>query len=177
MISCENVRFILTIPPFPAVIVGICTENEYERIKLALDAKHESSLRELCRAIGADFPESTPIGICEAALGKYVEGIDKYCRERMDLYEIPKLPVFFEEQPDEEELRMPIITIAENAIHEYTGLDFREIGELDVLTYRMYLADAIKLRILRRKDGKGKEYLNKCYDAMHALAGCEEEEV
>ncbi len=31
----------------------------------------------------------------------------------------------------------------------------------------MLLADAVKFKVLNRADGKGKEFLNECYDFMH----------
>ena len=45
-------------------------------------------------------------------------------------------------------------------MYEHSGLSFDKIAELDILDFRMLLADAVKYRVLNRSDGKGREFPN-----------------
>ena len=54
-----------------------------------------------------------------------------------------------------------INTIEEKLISEYTGLNFLEIENLDVIEYWVYLRDAVIYRYNETEEGQ--EYLEKCW--------------
>jgi len=52
-------------------------------------------------------------------------------------------------------------TLEEKIVREYTGFDFRELGELDVFEYWLYLRDAVVYNYSQTKEGR--DYLEQCW--------------
>ena len=96
-------------------------------------------------------------------MAAYREAVEKYCEDNIDIFGLPKSFGM----DSGEECRLPVITYGERLVYEHSGLSFDKIAELDILDFRMLLADAVKYRVLNRSDGKGREFLNECYDFMH----------
>ena len=121
----------------------------------------------LSSILAAITPEAklSVIGITGAVklIKTYREAVEKYCEDNIDIFGLPKSFGM----DSGEECRLPVVTYAERLVYEHSGLPFDKISELDILDFRMLLADAVKYRVLNRSDGKGKEFLNECYDFMH----------
>ena len=147
--------------------VGTCDKSTYDKIVLAVSAgvsTNETYFELAERIIGKRPRLATAAGCC-AFLRRYREMLDDYIDGSIDFMRIPEKPDFGKSKT--QEVKFPISTCGERFVMEHTGLNFIEIGELDIIEYRLFLADAVKMRILRREDGKGGEYLNECYNFMH----------
>ena len=62
---------------------------------------------------------------------------------------------------EEKKTYYEITTTELKMIHDYSGLSFNEIYELDCITYRLLLRDSI-IHGLQQSD-EGREYLEKCW--------------
>ena len=54
-------------------------------------------------------------------------------------------------------------TISDKVVNEYTGLNFEEIGQLNIFVYWQYLRDAVIYN--HSTTDEGHEYLDKCWSA------------
>lgn len=157
--------FTLSCPPFGEVRARVCSKGVYDKIQYLLT----TGSGDISEIMGEIPVENLPGNICLTYttcfefLTNYRNAVEKYCEENIDIFGIPKKEEFETEEP----VRLPLVTVSERLVYEHTGINFREIDELDILDYRLLLADAMKWRILQRQDGKGREYLNECYDCMH----------
>ena len=157
--------FTLPCPPVGTVRGRTCRKSTFDRIILALNS---SFTAEEMRSLLTEISPDTDFGImgltgARLFLGEYRNAVEKYCEDNVDIFGIPK--AFGTDSGGH--CRLPVITYAERLVYEHSGLNFFQIAELDVLDYRMLLADAVKYRILQREDGKGREFLNECYSFMH----------
>ncbi len=156
----EKPVFPVTLPPVGIINVPVCSKHTWDVINIA------RSGREIKRAayLLAEIPEDMPIqSLCEFVSG-YIKAVNDYCEDFADIYGIPDKPDF---EHDEEETKLPVLTFGERIVREHTGFDFDRINELDILDYKLLLADACKIKILGRSDGSGKAYLNECWEFMH----------
>ncbi|UKI16004.1 MAG: hypothetical protein L6V87_09935 [Ruminococcus sp.] len=80
--------------------------------------------------------------LCEFVSG-YIKAVNDYCEDFADIYGIPDKPDF---EHDEEETKLPVLTFGERIVREHTGFDFDRINELDILDYKLLLADACKIK-------------------------------
>lgn len=156
----EKPVFPVILPPVGVLEVPVCSKHTWDVIGIA------RSDREIKRAAGllADIPEGMPAVSLRAFVDGYIKAVNEYCDAAVDIYGIPDKPDF---EHDEEETRLPVLTFGEHIVREHTGFDFDRINELDILDYKLLLADACKLKILGRSDGSGKQYLNECWEYMH----------
>lgn len=158
--------FMLPCPPLGAVGAHICRKITFDRI-IILSGEAVGSAEDMKEVISEIAPEAnfSAMGITGASLfiKKYREAVEKYCEDNIDIFGLPQTFCM----DCGEKCKLPVITYGERLVHEHSGLSFSEIAELDVLDYRMLLADAVKFKVLNRADGKGKEFLNECYDFMH----------
>lgn len=160
----EKPVFKIDVPPLGVKSVPICSKGIWDQLVLSAESDSERDIRRSAEAL-SDFPDHVPVSVLKKFICNYKEIVEKYCDIYKDIFMIPEKPDF--ESDDNEKIRLPVITFGESVVAEYTGFDFDRINELDILDYRMLLADACKLKILRRADGEGKKYLNECYDYMH----------
>lgn len=157
--------FMLPCPPIGAVRGCICSKRIYDRIIFTAGGNVDrKALSGILAAIAPDAKLSV-IGITGAVklIKAYREAIEKYCEDNIDIFGLPKSFGM----DSGEECRLPVVTYAERLVYEHSGLSFDKISDLDILDFRMLLADAVKYKMLNRSDGKGKEFLNECYDFMH----------
>ena len=157
--------FMLPCPPVGAVMGRICSKRTYDRIMLAAGGGLD---REALSAILSEIAPDADIraiGITGTMklMAAYREAVEKYCEDNIGIFGLPKAFGM----DGGEECRLPVITYGERLVYEHSGLSFDKIAELDILDFRMLLADAVKYRVLNRSDGKGREFLNECYDFMH----------
>lgn len=59
------------------------------------------------------------------------------------------------------EIYFEVYTAADKIVHDYTGLDFLAIEELDLVTYLIYFRDGVIHRHLQTVEGQ--EYLKNCW--------------
>lgn len=161
----EKPVFTLSCPPFGEVRAGVCRKITYDRIEFFLNGGGAARVREIMREILPEFDfENVTVTTAFVFLTAYKNAIDEYCEKNKDIFEVPEKVDFSEEK---EKLKLPVVTSAERLVYEHSGLNFAAINELDILDFKMLLADSVKISILSRMDGKGREYLNECYDCMH----------
>lgn len=153
---------------FGMIGIPICSKADWDFLIYAVALKQQKTLSEAVRRLGLQLPEHTPQKLLESILVQYRDAVEEYCESNMDIFNIPENLDF--DTMNEEKLKLPILTFGESMVREHTGFDFEKINQLDILDYRMLLADAMKLKMLRRADGKGKEYLNECYNCMHKIS-------
>lgn len=155
--------FTLSCPPFGEVRARACRKIIFDEIVYFLSGGGTDHGR-LIKEIAVDkLPDNISLATAAVFLNAYRNAVEEYCEENIDIFGIPR-KLDFEEH---EKIKLPVITASERLVHEHSGLDLFRINELDILDYRLLLADSVKLNILERADGKGKEYLNECYDCMH----------
>ena len=158
--------FNVPLPPVGRIRVPVCSKSVWDTLIISLSG-NDDMLRMAAKLLFANIPDDMPAASLREFTEGYISGIEEYCKENADIFMIPEKPDF---EHDEVPLKLPIMTFGESVVKEHTGFDFDRISELDILDYRMLLADACKLRMLRRADGKGREYLNECYDFMHGVS-------
>ncbi|MGN0665394.1 MAG: hypothetical protein ACI4KF_02580 [Huintestinicola sp.] len=165
--SMSKPEFLLPCPPLGMVRAAVCSKGTYDIIRVICEGC--GSPVQIKRAIEeiSDI-DAALLGIAAgtAFLRAYRDTLESYCDRNKDFYAFPERLDF--EAMNAEKSKLPIMTWAENLVHLHTGLNFREIAELDILDYRLLFADAVKLTILSRADGEGKKHLNECYDYMHS---------
>lgn len=154
---------------YGVIRIPVCSKADWDYLIYALAMDSQSQCVEAIKRIGVtDIPDSAPAFIIKRVLSNYKAFILKFCEDYLDIFEVPDKPDFDGEFA--EKLKTTIFTFEQNYIHNHTGLNFLQIQQLNILEYKMLLADAVKLKILSRADGKGKEYLNECYNAMHKIS-------
>lgn len=159
--------FRLTVLPFGVFNIPTCSKACWDKLCESLDLNDGAGLTEVLKGLIPKLPESTPMSIKQRIGTDYREKVEEYCEQLKDLYEVPSKVDF---EHDDKPIKLPITTYGESIVKDHTGFNFDEIDKLSVLEYRMLLADAVKLRILRRSDGKGAEYLQECYNSMHQIS-------
>lgn len=159
----EKPVFKIPLIPVGMMSVPVCSKGIWDALIFSRCGKGEM-LRKTAKALCKDIPDNMPLSSLREFADRYIDCVNEYCKANCDFFSLPEKPDF---EHDEEPLKLPVLTTGENLVKEHTGFDFDRINELDILDYRTLLADACKLRILRRADGKGREYLNECYDFMH----------
>lgn len=161
----EKPVFTLSCPPFGEVRARVCRKITFDKIAYFLSggrAEYDKIVREIPMQ---DIPDNFTVTLATAFvfLSNYRNVVEEYCEKNTDIFGIPQRLDF----EDREKIKLPIVTASERLVREHSGLSFSQINELDILDYRLLLADSVKLNILERADGKGREYLNECYDCMH----------
>lgn len=159
--------FKINLRPYGIISVPVCSKSTWDTLIYAMSTLNRTKLYEAAKALYPDLPENIPDVSVIVFLDEYMDQVEEYCKINIDIFGIPEKPDF---DKTEEKLKLPIITYNTHIVQEYTGLDFERINELDILDFRMLLADAVKVIILRRADGKGTEYLNECYNFMHKIS-------
>lgn len=154
--------FALSCPPLGYIRAEVCRKRTFEQLKIGGNSE------EFFSEIAVDFPPGLINDVTKKAfISSYIDAVEDYIKNNSDIFEIPHKDDF---ESDSECLKLPVPTYSERLVYEHTGLNFSEINELNYLEYRLLLAGAVKVRILRREDGKGTEYLNECYECMHKIS-------
>ncbi|MCM1523820.1 MAG: hypothetical protein NC120_05120 [Ruminococcus sp.] len=171
MLKADTPKIIAGLQPYGDVDCNICSVEMWEAVIKALQYNIADKMLHITAALIKEMPCKMLLkSSCKAFLLNYVKAVNNYCENNIDMYMQPECCEFdFEKNEADEKLLMPVFTYEEHTVAEYTGLSFKEISQLDIFTYRLYLADALKVNILKRADGTGKEYLNKCYRYMHQI--------
>lgn len=74
--------------------------------------------------------------------------------------ELPKLKIPYYPSGDDKG-HYEVNTLEEKIVSEYTGYNFKEIEDLDIFLYWLYLRDAVIYNC--NKTEKGREYLENCW--------------
>lgn len=160
--SFKMPSFLLPLPPLGYIRAEVCSKGTFEQLKIGVNSE------KIFSEIAADVPSELINDVTKKAfISSYIDAVEDYIKSNSDIFEIPHKDDF---ESNSECLKLPVPTYSERLVYEHTGLNFAEINELNYLEYRLLLADAIKVRILRREDGKGTEYLNECYECMHHIS-------
>ena len=154
--------------------VRICTKGQWEDLLIALKTKDEATLRTWVLGMTDKVSAYAPPIVYEVFCEAYKQGIDNIVETYSDFYALPYTPydpeIVERGCSTTEKMELPIATYTEGLVREHTGLDFLQIQDLDILTYKLYLSDAMKLRILNaRGSKKGTVYLNECYRFAHKI--------
>lgn len=75
--------------------------------------------------------------------------------------ELKKLKIPYYPDDKEDKGHYEVNTMEEKIVSEYTGYSFREIENLDVIEYWLYLRDAVIYNCMKTE--KGQEYLENCW--------------
>ena len=95
---------------------------------------------------------------------KYLAAIDSFVKDNADYLSVPTDG----KDNSTEECRLKILTMPEKLAADYTGLNFMELLDLDIIDFDLIVADAYKHMIMANKPDAVK-YLNGCYAYMHDL--------
>lgn len=171
-----DITFCVDFKPYNIYNVKPCKKKDYDFIVSVLSDDNTEAVEivEGVKLLIPDMPYTIPIiGSCRAFLFNYIKAINEYCRTNFEKFELPQHleePITVSTDDDKKEpLRYPIYTYEEHLIHDYTGLSFSEIEDLNILEYKFYAAESYKVSILQRVDGTGTQYLNECYDYMQEM--------
>lgn len=94
---------------------------------------------------------------------KYIEAIEDYCSNNVDWLAVPS-----DGTEDAKRAKLEVFTAADKLVADYARLSFRELQSVDVIDYRLLLADAVKHNIYKNKED-AVDYLNGCYCNMHDM--------
>ncbi len=178
MLRLEDVLFKTNFEPYGTYSLKPCTKATYDFIAdVTMSAKPKTSdVVKGVKMLISEMPCKMPIiGSCRVFLYNYVKAVNEYCKAHFEKYAIPEhldVPegtMGDEDGEKKEPLRYPLYSYEECLVKDYTGYNFREIQELDILTYKFYAAEAYKVAVLKRVDGTGTTYLNECYDYMKEM--------
>lgn len=176
MLRLEDITFDVNFEPYGNFRAKPCSKYTYDFV---VDVITSARVKSTDILKGVDMlierPCKTPIiGACRVFLYNYITAINNYCKANFEKFAIPEhldVPegMDVEEEEKREPLRYPLYTYEEHLVREYTGFNFKEIQELDILIYKFYAAEAYKVAVLKRVDGTGTAYLNECYDYMKEM--------
>lgn len=141
--------------------IKICTKNELDRLTES-GSQSAEIFGEILKKYGDDIPFTLPDAELMRLMGAYIDGIAEIIEAHGEYLKVPESSVPLEGALPE--CSLPSSTLPEKIAAEYTGLTVPEVGELNYLLYRLYLADAVKYNLGRTE--KGIEYLNTAYLEM-----------
>jgi len=154
----------------PPAKVMMYPPSKRDFIKICNFSGLDGDLSELCgqilekyavKPIKCPFVQMTAV----AFLKSYIDSLKIYKEQNKDLYEVPNRPDFSVQGYVSHELDP--VCVGEHLVYEYSGVDFIAQLDMSITEYWLIMADAVKTKILTRADGKGREELAKCYEAMH----------
>lgn len=150
--------FEIDVPTIGKISCRTCTLREFKQLQAL------RGLRNVLESVAVvDIPETLKaIEIIWAK--KYLEAIGNFIEKNKDLLMLPSNG----KESEQEECRLKILTIPEKLAADYTGLNFNEILDLDIIDFKLISADAYKYLIMQNKPDAVK-YLNGCYAQMHDL--------
>ena len=175
MLVIDTITFNVEFAPYGNYNISPCNKSMWDLLILSVNNNNPKMIIDrVYDLLGDSMPCKTPlIGACRAFIINYISAVDSYCNDNFEKFKIPEHLDFKnaneEEDEEKEPLRYPIFTFEEYMVKDYTGLNFNQIAELNILQYKYYAADAQKVNILKRVDGTGTQYLNECYDYMNEM--------
>lgn len=147
--------FKIDVPTLGVISCRTCTLSEYRMILSHRDLRNIFE-----RVVIGDIPQ-TLSAIYLIWSKNYLTALNEFFEENKDALEIPT-----DGQPPEKNCRLKIFTVIDKITADYTGLNFIELGELDIVDYKLLSADAYKHMIMQNKKDAA-DYLNGCWCYMH----------
>lgn len=150
--------FEIDVPTIGKISCRTCSLREHKQVKAL------RSLRSVLENVtDGDVPQTLKaIEIIWAR--KYLAAIDGFVKDNADYLSVPTDG----KDDSTEECRLKILTMPEKLAADYTGLNFMELLDLDIIDFDLIVADAYKHMIMANKPDAVK-YLNGCYAYMHDL--------
>jgi hypothetical protein len=150
--------FEIDVPTIGKISCRTCSLREHKQVKAL------RSLRSVLENVTeGDVPQTLKaIEIIWAR--KYLAAIDDFVKDNADYLSVPTDG----KDDSTEECRLKILTMPEKLAADYTGLNFAELLDLDIIDFDLIVADAYKHMIMANKPDAVK-YLNGCYAYMHDL--------
>lgn len=150
--------FEIDVPTIGKISCRTCSLREHKQVKAL------RSLRSVLENVTeGDVPQTLKaIEIIWAR--KYLAAIDGFVKDNADYLSVPTDG----KDDSTEECRLKILTMPEKLAADYTGLNFAELLDLDIIDFDLIVADAYKHMIMANKPDAVK-YLNGCYAYMHDL--------
>lgn len=150
--------FEIDVPTIGKISCRTCSLREHKQVKAL------RSLRSVLENVTeGDVPQTLKaIEIIWAR--KYLAAIDGFVKDNADYLSVPTDG----KDDSTEECRLKILTMPEKLAADYTGLNFMELLDLDIIDFDLIVADAYKHMIMANKPDAVK-YLNGCYAYMHDL--------
>lgn len=150
--------FNIDVPTIGKISCRTCSLREHKQVKAL------RSLRSVLESVTeGDVPQTLKaIEIIWAR--KYLAAIDGFVKDNADYLSVPTDG----KEDSTEECRLKILTMPEKLAADYTGLNFAELLDLDIIDFDLIVADAYKHMIMANKPDAVK-YLNGCYAYMHDL--------
>lgn len=150
--------FNIDVPTIGKISCRTCSLREHKQLKAL------RSLRSVLENVTEGEVPQTLKAIEIIWARKYLDAIDSFVKDNADLLSVPT-----DGKGDgSEECRLKIITMSEKLASDYTGLNFAELLDLDIIDYDLIVADAYKHMIMANKPDAVK-YLNGCYAYMHDM--------
>ena len=150
--------FSIDVPTIGKIACRTCSLREYKQLQTF------NGLRNILEKTAVGNIPQTLKAIEIIWAKKYKEAIDSFTDANKDFFSIPTDG----KEDKKDECRLKILTMPEKIVSDYTGLNFSEILELDIIDFRLITADAYKYLIMQNKPDAVK-YLNGCYAYMHDL--------
>ena len=151
------IDFYVSLPVSGVIGCTVCTKADWEKIcrENISSEWQERFIRKYAAAEIKDFERSQYIRA-------YIKALKDIKHEFMDLLEIPQ------NIPDgKKPCKLRCCTSAEHLVYTHTGVDFIRQGDVDIVTWWQWVADAYKYNILANLGDKGEEELNECWYFMH----------
>ena len=155
--------FTIDVPTIGKISCRTCSLREYKQLRTL------RGLRNILENIAVnDIPQTLKTAEIIWA-EKYLKAVDDFIHDYRDFLELPTDG----KEKEQEICRLKILTMPEKIAADYTGLDFNEILDLDIIDFKLITADAYKYMIMQNKPDAVK-YLNGCYAYMHDLFTAEQ---
>ena len=150
--------FRIDVPAAGVISCRTCTVITYRRLKCGTFTAEDIS-----GIIIGDLPPFLHSTLT-IFIRKYIAELDKYRKDNCDILQVPD-----DGSEPEKKCRLGVSTFYDHCVKDYSGLNFAEINELNIIDYWLLLADSVKLMALQNKKDP-EEYLNGCWCYMHDKA-------
>lgn len=149
-------QFKIEVPLIGTFLFSVCTVGEYKQLKM------QDSVRQIFEKLASteNLPDSMLHSSIEIWRIKYIEAVESYIESQKDCLCVPT-----DGSVGEEKCMFPVLTMEEKMFCDYTGLNFLQMNEINYIDYRLIVADAAKLNVIKNKTD-GIKYLNSCYGYM-----------
>ena len=142
--------FRIDVPAAGVISCRTCTVITYRRLKCGT-----FTAEDITDIIIGDLPPFLRSTLT-IFIQKYIAELDKYRKDNCDILQVPD-----DGSEPEKKCRL--------GVKDYSGFNFAEINDLDIIDYWLLLADSVKLMALQNKK-EPEEYLNGCWCYMHDKA-------
>lgn len=150
--------FNISVPTAGVISCRTCTVITYRRLKCG--AYTAEDISDIIIGELPPFIRST----LTIFIQKYIAELEKYRDDNCDILRVP-----VDGSEPEKKCRLSVSTFYDHCVKEYSGFDFSEINELNIIDYWLLLADSVKLMALQNKKDP-EDYLNGCWCYMHDKA-------